>query len=37
MQNQIDLMQIFSAFIVLLAIIDTLGAIPKILEIKRIK
>ena len=35
MQNEIDLMQIFSAFIVLLAIIDTLGAIPKILEIKR--
>ena len=34
MQNQIDFMQIFSAFIVLLAIIDTLGAIPKILEIK---
>lgn len=34
MLNQIDLMQIFSAFIVLLAIIDTLGAMPKILEIK---
>lgn len=34
MLNQIDLMQIFSAFIVLLAIIDTLGAMPKMLEIK---